>query len=84
LELTTTDSESETTSQRTSNNGGSSTGEPDPLELKEIETLPFLSNITTTTGTTMDMLLLLLDIKLRPSKESDGSMEAEEISEMLV
>jgi hypothetical protein len=84
LELTTIDLESETTIQKTSNNGGCSTGEPDLSELKETEQWPFLSNGTTTTGTETDTLLLLLDTPESTSKESDGSMDPERTSEMSV
>lgn len=84
LELTTIDLESETTIQKTSNNGGCSTGEPDLSELKETEQWPFLSNGTTTTGTETDTLLLLLDTPVNTSKESDGSMDPERTSEMSV
>lgn len=84
LELTTIDLESETTIQKTSNNGGCSTGEPDLSELKVTEEWPFPSNGTTTTGTETDTLLLLQNTPVNTSKESDGSMDLIETSEMLV
>jgi len=59
LEVTNTDLESKTTTQVTADNGGSSTGEPDPLEPLLIEEEQFLFKLTAGTTDTMDTSLSL-------------------------
>jgi len=78
------DLESKTTTHTIKNNGSSSTGEQELLDL--LPTLDKLSpsNKEEETGTTTTTPLLLDNSEVSGSKRSDGSMEVEETSEMSV
>jgi hypothetical protein len=76
---TNSDSELETTIQRTTSNGGHSMTEPRPLELGLEET----SLLPTNKDTHSELVLLLLSefTETLTSRESDGTMEDTETSE---
>lgn len=68
----------------TTNNGGSSTGEPEPLDHGQLETMLCQFNIMETTGTT-SITLLLSDHTEEEEicfKRLDGSMDQSETSEI--
>lgn len=68
----------------TTNNGGSSTGEPEPLDHGQLETMLCQFNIMETTGTT-SITLLLSDHTGEEEicfKRLDGSMDQSETSEI--
>lgn len=84
LELTSTDSESETLTQETTDNGLYLTGELDLLELNPTESLQFHFQSRPTTGFTGCTQLLSDHSTKKTSRESDGSRETRETSEISV
>lgn len=80
--VTNSDSESETTAQRTKSNGGSLMEEQEPLDQFKEETMLSLTKMATSSES---MLLLSSDnSKDNQLKLLDGSMDQEETSEMLL
>jgi len=75
------DSESETTTQRTTDNGGPSMTEPKLSELGLEETMSLLTNKDT--NSELESLLLLDHGEVRTTRESDGTMEDTETSETM-